>query len=96
MVRVKYFIISLCRKLDARGRQQLRKDCDEVFPQIIIGTGDCIKDVRIHSRRVYFILLDLSRNTHSLNNLLVSTFVTQIFEGGIAVMSHSPNISRLS
>merc|ERR1712241_1662532 len=26
-----------------RGRQQLRKDCDEVFPQTIIGTGDCIK-----------------------------------------------------
>jgi len=33
------------RKLDSRGRQQLRKDCDEVFPQIIIGTGDCIKDL---------------------------------------------------
>merc|ERR1712241_698283 len=33
------------RKLDARGRQQIKKDCDEVFPQIIIGTGDCIKDL---------------------------------------------------
>jgi len=33
------------RKLDAKGRQSLRKDCDEVFPQIIIGTGDCIKDL---------------------------------------------------
>merc|ERR1711862_1091451 len=31
--------------LDAKGRQSLRKDCDEVFPQIIIGTGDCIKDL---------------------------------------------------
>ena len=38
-------IVSTLRKLDSRGRQQLRKDCDEVFPQIIIGTGDCIKDV---------------------------------------------------
>ena len=36
---------SVIRKLDARGRQQIKKDCDEVFPQIIIGTGDCIKDV---------------------------------------------------
>jgi len=33
------------RRLDAKGRQSLRKDCDEVFPQIIIGTGDCIKDL---------------------------------------------------
>jgi len=33
------------RKLDAKGRQQIKKDCDEVFPQIIIGTGDCIKDL---------------------------------------------------
>ena len=33
------------RKLDYQGRQKLRKDCDEVFPQIMIGTGDCIKDV---------------------------------------------------
>jgi len=33
------------RKLDSRGRQKIRKDCDEVFPQIIIGTGDCIKDL---------------------------------------------------
>ena len=36
---------NIFRKLDAKGRQSLRKDCDEVFPQIIIGTGDCIKDV---------------------------------------------------
>ena len=35
------------RKLDSRGRQKIKKDCDEVFPQIIIGTGDCIKDVSI-------------------------------------------------
>merc|ERR1711953_1481440 len=33
------------RKLDSRGRQKIKKDCDEVFPQIIIGTGDCIKDL---------------------------------------------------
>jgi len=33
------------RKLDYQGRQKLRKDCDEVFPQIMIGTGDCIKDL---------------------------------------------------
>ena len=39
------FTIYFIRKLDARGRQQIKKDCDEVFPQIIIGTGDCIKDV---------------------------------------------------
>ena len=37
--------IVFTRRLDARGRQQIKKDCDEVFPQIIIGTGDCIKDV---------------------------------------------------
>ena len=24
---------------------KIRKDCDEVFPQIMVGTGDCIKDV---------------------------------------------------
>ena len=39
------FPFILIRKLDAKGRQQIKKDCDEVFPQIIIGTGDCIKDV---------------------------------------------------
>jgi len=33
------------RKLDHKGRMKLRKDCDEVFPQIIIGSGDCIKDL---------------------------------------------------
>merc|ERR1712227_134121 len=33
------------RKVDAEGRRRLKKDCDEVFPQIIIGTGDCIKDL---------------------------------------------------
>ena len=35
----------VCRKLDYQGRQKIRKDCDEVFPQIMVGTGDCIKDV---------------------------------------------------
>merc|ERR1712179_178675 len=33
------------RQLDYKGRQNLRKDCDEVFPQIMVGTGDCIKDL---------------------------------------------------
>merc|ERR1712154_666928 len=33
------------RKLDYQGRMKYKKDCDEVFPQIMIGTGDCIKDL---------------------------------------------------
>ena len=37
--------LSSSRKVDAKGRLALKKDCDEVYPQIIIGTGDCIKDV---------------------------------------------------
>merc|ERR1712106_1276973 len=27
------------------GQDKIRKDCDEVFPQIMVGTGDCIKDL---------------------------------------------------
>ena len=47
---IKWWLYIYIRKLDSRGRQKIRKDCDEVFPQIIIGTGDCIKDVSfIHS-----------------------------------------------
>merc|ERR1712083_942030 len=33
------------RKLDYQGRMKYKKDCDEIFPQIMIGTGDCIKDL---------------------------------------------------
>merc|ERR1711892_583756 len=33
------------RKMDYQGRIKIRKDCDEVFPQIMVGTGDCIKDL---------------------------------------------------
>merc|ERR1712059_52573 len=33
------------RYLDSAGRMKARKDCDEVFPGILIGTGDCIKDL---------------------------------------------------
>lgn len=33
------------KKLDHMGRMKIRKDCDEVFPGILIGTGDCIKDL---------------------------------------------------
>merc|ERR1712059_29087 len=32
-------------KLDHMGRLKIRKDCDEVFPGIILGHGDCIKDL---------------------------------------------------
>jgi hypothetical protein len=37
---------SLPRFMDAAARMRNRKDCDEVFPGIIVGNGDCIKDVR--------------------------------------------------
>jgi len=33
------------RHLDQMGRFKIKKDCDEVFPGIIIGSGDCIKDL---------------------------------------------------
>eukprot|EP00091_Calanus_sinicus_P017790 TRINITY_DN385_c0_g1_i1.p2 TRINITY_DN385_c0_g1~~TRINITY_DN385_c0_g1_i1.p2 ORF type:complete len:127 (-),score=39.63 TRINITY_DN385_c0_g1_i1:245-625(-) len=46
------------RKLDYQGRMKIRKDCDEVFPQIMVGTGDCIKDLDF--------LLDLGV-THIIN-----------------------------
>jgi len=46
------------RKVDAKGRLALKKDCDEVYPQIIIGTGDCIKDLNF--------MLDL-QITHVIN-----------------------------
>merc|ERR1712098_413422 len=31
--------------MDSMERRKQRKDCDEVFPGIIIGNGDCIKDM---------------------------------------------------
>ena len=55
--------LSSSRKVDAKGRLALKKDCDEVYPQIIIGTGDCIKDVSdqlnlyIQGRRQKFVHL---------------------------------------
>ena len=36
-----------CRHMDQKARMKYRKDCDEVFPGIIVGNGECIKDVRI-------------------------------------------------
>merc|ERR1711915_643980 len=33
------------RKLDSLGRTKIKKDCDEVYPGIILGTGDSIKDL---------------------------------------------------
>ena len=32
--------------MDQKARMKNRKDCDEVFPGIIVGNGECIKDVR--------------------------------------------------
>ena len=34
------------RHMDQKARMKYRKDCDEVFPGIIVGNGECIKDVR--------------------------------------------------
>merc|ERR1719445_2175889 len=46
------------RKLDSVGRTKIKKDCDEVYPGIILGTGDSIKDLDY--------LLDL-QITHIIN-----------------------------
>ena len=35
------------RHMDQKARMKYRKDCDEVFPGIIVGNGECIKDVRV-------------------------------------------------
>ena len=35
------------RHMDQKARMKYRKDCDEVFPGIIVGNGECIKDVRL-------------------------------------------------
>jgi len=46
------------RKLDYNGRIRIKKDCDEVFPGIIVGNGDAVKNIDY--------LLDLGV-THVLN-----------------------------
>jgi len=46
------------RKMDNYGRMRIKKDCDEVFPGIIIGNGDSTKNIDY--------LLDLGV-THVLN-----------------------------
>merc|ERR1712106_600437 len=46
------------RKLDIIGRTKIKKDCDEVYPGIILGTGDSIKDLEY--------MLDL-QITHIIN-----------------------------
>jgi len=33
------------RHMDQKARMKYRKDCDEVFPGIIVGNGECIKDL---------------------------------------------------
>ena len=60
--------LSSSRKVDAKGRLALKKDCDEVYPQIIIGTGDCIKDV---SNQLYlFIYIHRFKNIQCNANFI--------------------------
>jgi len=59
------------RKLDYQGRMKYKKDCDEVFPQIMIGTGDCIKDVSLNSKLLKGIwqIQRIQKNFNSLARL---------------------------
>jgi hypothetical protein len=34
-----------CRMLDHTQRLRMKRDCDEVFPGILVGSGDTIKNV---------------------------------------------------
>jgi len=52
------FMPGVPRKMDSRERLRMKRDCDEVFPGIIIGSGDSIKKIDY--------LLDLGV-THILN-----------------------------
>ena len=48
------------RHMDQKARMKYRKDCDEVFPGIIVGNGECIKDVRYLSPPFSFFLSSIA------------------------------------
>ena len=69
--------------MDQKARMKYRKDCDEVFPGIIVGNGECIKDVRF--------LLSSHRFQYSITSTHCSLYPTLVnFRHAIKLINFLP------
>ena len=60
------------RHMDQKARMKYRKDCDEVFPGIIVGNGECIKDVRYLSPPFSFFLSSIAVHFNDRSAAIIS------------------------